>query len=117
MPRIQGEENSGSPAAGISWAVLFVLCGLLVFFVGTTFASLLPPAPRLGAQLAVIGGSLFASLALRRSPRLRSYWRLAFAYFLASSALFISGYTGDWALLATGRGLDSLEGFTALKLG
>lgn len=116
-PRTQGEEHGGSPTAGIGWPALFLLCGLLVFFVGLTFASLLPPAPRLAAQLAVIGGSLFASLALRRSPRLRNYWRLAFAYFLASSALFISEYTGDWALLATGRGLDSLEGFTALKLG
>ncbi len=117
MPHMQREEKSGSQARGIGWAALFLFYGLLVFFVGTTFASLLPPAPRLGAQLAVIGGSLFASLALRRSPRLRSYWRLAFAYFLASSVLFISEYTGDWALLATGRGLDSLEGFTALKLG
>jgi len=96
---------------------LFLFCGLLVFFVGLTFAGLLAPAPRLAAQLAVIGGSLVASLALRKSPQLGSYWRLAFAYFLASSALFISEYTGDWALLAVGRGLDSLEGFTALKLG
>lgn len=96
---------------------MFLLCGLLVFFVGLTFAALLPPAPRLGTQLAVIGGSLVASLALRKSPRLRSHWRLAFAYFLASSALLISEYTGDWALLAVGRGLDSLAGFTALKLG
>lgn len=116
-PRTHRDEHGGGPAAGIGWAVLFLLCGLLVFFVGLTFAALLPPAPRLAAQLAVIGGSLIASLALRKSPRLRSYWRLAFAYFLVSSALFISEYTGDWALLATGRGLDSLEGFTALKLG
>lgn len=97
--------------------MLFLLCGLLVFFVGLTFAGLLAPAPRLGARLTVIGSSLVASIALRRSPRLQNYWRLAFAYFLASSALFISEYTGDWALLAVGRGLDSLEGFAALKLG
>ncbi len=69
------------------------------------------------AQVAVILGSLAAVLALRKSTRLRPYWRLAFAYFVAACAVTFSDYTGDWALAWTGQALNTASGFTALKLG
>jgi membrane protease YdiL (CAAX protease family) len=70
-----------------------------------------------GIQVAVTLGSLTAALALRKNTRLRPYWRLAFAYFLASCALMLSDYTGDWALILSGQALSTAKGFTAFKLG
>jgi hypothetical protein len=65
----------------------------------------------------VILGSLAAALVLRKNTRLRPYWRLAFAYFVASCAIVLSDYTGDWALTLSGQALNTAKGFTALKLG
>jgi membrane protease YdiL (CAAX protease family) len=65
----------------------------------------------------VILGSLATALALRKNNRLKPYWRLAFAYFIASCAIMLSDYTGDWALILSGQTLYTAEGFTALKLG
>jgi membrane protease YdiL (CAAX protease family) len=70
-----------------------------------------------GMYAAVILGLLTAALALRKNTRLRPYWRLAFAYFVASCAVLLSDYTGDWALILSGQALNTAQGFTALKLG
>jgi membrane protease YdiL (CAAX protease family) len=70
-----------------------------------------------GSYAAVILGSLTTALALRKSTRLRLYWRLAFAYFVASCAIMFSDYTGDWALILSGQTLNTAKGFTVLKLG
>lgn len=52
-----------------------------------------------------------------KNTRLRPYWRLAFAYFVASCAVMLSDFTGDWALILSGQALDTANGFAALKLG
>jgi membrane protease YdiL (CAAX protease family) len=108
---------------------LVLLCsagaGFLVFF-GGAFALSIARGLRLGISQAavargmygaVILGSLAAALALRKNTRLRPYWRLAFAYLMASCAVLLSDYTGDWALILSGQALNTAKGFTALKLG
>jgi membrane protease YdiL (CAAX protease family) len=99
--------------------------GFLVFS-GVAFATGITSALRLNVsqaaiiragQIVVILGSLATALALRKNARLRSYWRLAFAYFVASCALVLSDYTGDWALNFSGHALNTAHGFAALKLG
>jgi membrane protease YdiL (CAAX protease family) len=70
-----------------------------------------------GSYTVVILGLLAVALALRKNARLRPYWRLAFAYFVASCAIMLSDYVGDWALILSGQALNTAIGFTALKLG
>jgi membrane protease YdiL (CAAX protease family) len=69
-----------------------------------------------GAQVAVVAGFLVLALTLRGNDRLKKYWRLAFAYFVASCAVVLSDFTGNWAVLISGQSIDTARGFTVLKL-
>ena len=119
-------HEAGRPRVHRGLILLFsAVAGFLVFF-GGAFAMHITSGLRLsisqvtvgrGSHAAVILGSLTAALALRKNTRLRPYWRLAFAYFVASCAIMLSDYTGDWALILSGQALDTAKGFTALKLG
>jgi membrane protease YdiL (CAAX protease family) len=119
-------HEAGSSRVHKGLILLFsAVAGFLVFF-GWAFATGITRLLRLGittvavirgSQVAVILGSLAAALALRKNTRLRPYWRLAFAYFVASCAIVLSDYTGDWTLILSGQALQTAEGFTALKLG
>lgn len=109
----------------VSLILLFLAAGFLVFF-GWALATGITSGLSLninqvvvirGSQAAVTLGSLAAALALRKNDRLKPYWRLAFAYFVASCAIVLSDYTGDWALALSGQALNTAKGFAALKLG
>jgi membrane protease YdiL (CAAX protease family) len=108
------DARTETPRPGLVFLSLMV--GLLVFFLGVTFAELVQPNWLL-VQCLLVVGLLVTSLGVRRSPRLHPYWRVVFVYFIASCALLSSSYAGDWAVLVTGRSLETVEGFTALKLG
>jgi membrane protease YdiL (CAAX protease family) len=119
-------HEAGRPTVRRGLILLFsAVAGFLVFF-GAAFAMRITSGLRLGisrvavgrgSHVAVILGSLTAALALRKNTRLRPYWRLAFAYFVASCAIMLSDYTGDWALILSGQALNTAKGFAALKLG
>jgi membrane protease YdiL (CAAX protease family) len=119
-------HEAGSPGVHRGLVLLFSAgAGLLVFFGGALAISITrglrlgisQAAVVRGMYAAVILGLLTAALALRKNTRLRPYWRLAFAYFVASCAVLLSDYTGDWALILSGQALNTAQGFTALKLG
>lgn len=109
--------ESDRPANVVGLAVVFSAAGILVFSVGLTFASAIPSDLRLGTQLLVSSVLLLGAVVFRASRRLGPYWRVMFAYFIALLAIILSEYTGDWAMILSGRGLDTIRGFTALKLG
>jgi hypothetical protein len=119
-------ETQRSRVRGGLILLFSAIAGFLVFF-GGAFALGIASGLRLsinqqvavvrGSQVAVILGSLTVALALRKNTRLKPYWRLAFAYFVASCALVLSDYTGDWALILSGQALNTANGFAALKLG
>jgi membrane protease YdiL (CAAX protease family) len=117
---------TGGPSVHRGLVLLFsAVAGCLVFF-GGAFAVSITSGLRLGISQAaaargiygaVILALLAAALALRKHPRLRPYWRLAFAYFMASCAVMLGDYAGDWVLILSGQALNTAKGFTALKLG
>jgi membrane protease YdiL (CAAX protease family) len=81
-----------------------------------SFSTVLPDNLRLGSLVAVLLIALAAAFAFHSIPRLRSYWRYAYIYFVAACALMVSGYAGDWALILSGQALQTVKGFTLLKL-
>ena len=118
-------DEAGSTRTRVGYILLFLAAGFLVFFswalaTGITSGLRLSISQAVvirGSQVAVLLGSLVTALALRQSSRQRLCWRLAFTYFVASCALVLSDYTGDWALFFSSQALNTVEGFTALKLG
>jgi membrane protease YdiL (CAAX protease family) len=102
--------------------VLIFLClmsGFLVMGIGmhlSVFVPILPVGLLRGAQVAVVAGFLVSALTLHRNVRLRKYWRLAFAYFVASFAVVLSDFMGDWAVIISGQSIETARGFTVLKL-
>jgi len=118
-------NEAGRTRVRLGLILLFLAAGFLVFF-GWALATAITSSLRLsirqvvvirGSQVAVLLGSLVTALALRKNSRLKPYWRLAFAYFVASCALVLSDYTGDWVLILSGQALNTANGFAALKLG
>ena len=67
-------------------------------------------------QVTVTLGSLIAALALYKNSRLKPYWRLAFACFVASGSILLSDFTGDLALTLSGQALNTKTGLITLKL-
>lgn len=113
------------PRAQTGLILLFSVIGCLVFL-GPALAtgitsklslSLNQVAIIRASQIAVILVSLASALAFRRHSRLKRYWRLAFAYFIAACGLVVSDYTGDWVLHLSSQPLNTVTGFAALKLG
>ncbi len=103
-----------SPRAHAGLILLFAAAGLLIF--GPTYSTVLPSRLRLGGLAAVILISFVITWVFNKIARLWSYWRLAFAYFVASCALMLSSYAGDWALIISNQTIETVEGFTFLKL-
>jgi membrane protease YdiL (CAAX protease family) len=110
------------PETSRARGVLILLClisGCLVMGIGMHLQLLLPIMPvglLICIRIAVVVGFLVSALTLYRNVRLRKYWRLAFAYFVASCAVVLSDFIGDWALHISGQSFDTARGFTALKL-
>jgi membrane protease YdiL (CAAX protease family) len=128
MQRLMGVVRSmwvkehSYPQSSKARAVLILLClsaGCLIMAAGMYVQLLLPIVP-VGLlyciQVAVVVGFMVLALMLYRNTLLRKYWRLAFAYFVAASAIMLSNFLADWAVIISGYSVESARGFTVLKL-
>ncbi len=69
----------------IAWSAGLLVCGFVVFILGGNTFDVFPTNGNLAFNLAVTGALLVAALLLRRSQRLNQYWRIAFAFMMASA--------------------------------
>ncbi len=113
---VEAKQLTRSSVALWGYILLFSASGSVVVLVGLASITLFP-AFRLGGLLALILASLAAALALHRSGRLRRHWKLAFAYFVASCSIALSGFAGHLVLDILGWAIETAQGFAALKLG
>ena len=97
----------------------FFVCGLLVFVLGidyhTHFATNTSGLYKVGLCAALLA----ATVALKRSERLRPYWRIAFAFFVASVPNVLTWYLGPlrgWLLNLFRLDLGTPQGITVGKL-
>lgn len=70
--------------------LLFLVCGLLIFFFGSSYFSLFPTNQSDTYRLVITVVFLVAALLLRRSESLRKYWLIAYAFFVAALAQFLA---------------------------
>jgi membrane protease YdiL (CAAX protease family) len=110
----QAEQNSR--ARRFALFLLFLALGLLLFLVFSHFRPLLPENVELPARVALILVLLGSSLLLRRSDRLRRYWLVIFAFFIASFAQALDYYLSGWLPSLLGLDIGSPSGIAADKL-
>jgi hypothetical protein len=103
-----------NPRVRLGQILIFTAAGLLIFT--PSFSTVLPFNLRLGGLIGLILASFAGTLAFYKISHLRSHWRLVYIYFVASCALMLSGFAGDWALIISGEALATVKGFTLLKL-
>jgi membrane protease YdiL (CAAX protease family) len=108
------EQNSR--AHRFALFLLFLTLGLLLFLVFSHFRPLLPENAELPCRMALILVLLASSLLLRRSERLRRYWPVIFAFFIASFVQALDYYPSGWSLSLFGLGADSPAGIAMDKL-
>ncbi len=75
---------------------LFLLCAFAVFFFGSQYFRIFWTNKNLGYQGALSVLFLAAAIWLRRDEQLRPYWRVAFAFFMASAAIVVTLLVGGW---------------------
>jgi membrane protease YdiL (CAAX protease family) len=96
--------------------MLLLALGLLLFVVFSHFRPLLPENADLPSRIALILVLLGSSLLLRRSDRLRNYWPVIFAFFIASFAQALDYYLSGWLPGLLGLDMESPAGIAVDKL-
>ncbi|MEO1037350.1 MAG: CPBP family intramembrane glutamic endopeptidase [Pseudomonadota bacterium] len=94
---------------------LFLVSGLLVFLGGMTFAPVFAAHVSTALQIATTGLFLAAALLLRRNERLRQFWTLAFAFFIAASAILAMSVLGHGAMQVFAVSVDNPPGIATAK--
>jgi membrane protease YdiL (CAAX protease family) len=117
MPPGDSEQaKQTSRAHRLALFLLFLALGLLLFLVFSHFRPLLPEVADLPSRIALILVLLGSSLLLRRNDRLRKYWLVIFAFFIASCAQALDYYLSGWLPSLLGLDIESPAGITMDKL-
>jgi hypothetical protein len=116
LPKDSDRGKQMSRARRFAWFLLFLALGLLLFVVFSHFRPLLPEKADLPSRIALILVLLGSSLWLRRGDRLRKYWLVIFAFFVACFAQALDYYLSGWLLSLLGLDLQSPAGIAMDKL-
>ena len=117
MPPTGAEQTRRtSQAHRFALFLLFLALGLLLFVVFSHFRPLLPENADLPSRIALVLVLLGSSLLLRSSDRLRKYWLVIFAFFIASFAQALDYYLSGWLSALLGLDIQSPAGIAADKL-
>ncbi len=117
MPSTGAQQaNQTSRTHRFAFFLLFLALGILLFLVFSHFRPLLPENADLPSRIALILVLLGSSLLLRRSDRLRKYWPVMFAFFIASFAQALDYYLSGWFPGLLGLDIGSPAGIAVDKL-
>jgi membrane protease YdiL (CAAX protease family) len=74
---------------------VFLLCAIAVFVFGSNYYSIFPTNKNLWYEGGTTAFFLAAAFLLRRWPRTRPYWQVAYAFFVAAAVIFVTSITVD----------------------
>lgn len=89
------ENTERAKRAGLF--ILFLACGLAIFVFGTSFFEIFPTNKNLAYNVLTTTVFLVAAVWLKRDERWNQYWRIAFAFFIASFAITVTLLIGGWS--------------------
>ncbi len=93
--------------------MLFLICGLSVFFINITFSSDLPDSIRLISKIAICILYLLIAILIKNDKALRSVF---FAFFTASIAILLSSLLSDPILNLFNLNIETPQGIALTKL-
>jgi membrane protease YdiL (CAAX protease family) len=96
--------------------VIFIVCGLIVFFVSITFSPLIPERAGFVTRIIVAAACLVSATLLYRSVRPKIYWKPVFAFSIATTALLLSWKFSHLGLDLFGLQTDTPVGLATAKL-
>jgi membrane protease YdiL (CAAX protease family) len=103
----------------VALAMIFLICGVLVFVFASNFFSIFPTNKNLIFEGGLGAVFLAAALFFRRSARLQPYWQLAYAFFIATFVFFfttlLAGFK-DETVSFLGLSVSSSAGFALDKV-
>ncbi|MEA3334744.1 MAG: CPBP family intramembrane glutamic endopeptidase [Chloroflexota bacterium] len=108
--------RKGDTGFRLALFIIFFACGILVFPLAANYYSLLPTNDSTLYKAAVPVLFLGVSLLLRRSQRLHDYWRIAYAFFVASAANLLVWLGGTWLFRLVNAPADPLAEMAVNKL-
>jgi membrane protease YdiL (CAAX protease family) len=76
--------------------IVFLICGLVVLFLGSNFYKIFPTNQNLTYNLTISAVFLAAALSFKYGKRMNIYWHLTFAFFIASIVYPITSLTAGW---------------------
>lgn len=114
------------PAVRPSWFyrlglfTLLLVCGIAIFVFGCNYYAIFPTNKNLAYEGGLAVAFLIAALLMRPSVRWARYWKIAYAFFIASAVWFIAtlvGGFGNWALRLTQLSGSTPMGVAVGKVG
>jgi uncharacterized protein len=102
----------------IAWFMLFLACGLLVFFLFSHYFPVFKGTIDVIGRIVVAIVFLVAALVIRQSERFKRYWLISFSFFTVLTAISFDYYLGlsKWILPVLGLEAKSPAGLTIDKL-
>ena len=100
-------------------SILILMCGVVVFIFASNYYKIFSTNQNVLFEGGVVGAFLAAALLFRRSERLRPYWQLAYAFFVAAFVYLITSLLAgfsDTTLRTLGLSTDSSAGFAVAKV-
>ncbi len=74
---------------------LFLLCAIVVFVLGANHYTVFPTNRNLYYECGITAFFLVTAIVLRRIPRFRYYWQIAYAFFTAAAVILVTTLTVD----------------------
>lgn len=86
-----------SPLARLSLFLVFLLCSVSIFLLGTNVYELFPTNNNLTYSICLSAGFLLVTLLLKRTPKSTRYWQVLYAFFIASMVNLVSILMSNYA--------------------
>ena len=96
--------------------ILFLICGLLLFFVSVTFSDMISKNTAVILRIGLTIAFLACALLLRRNERLKKYWLVFFAFSVATFVQFLSWHFSDLPLRFLNLTVNTADGIAVAKL-
>jgi membrane protease YdiL (CAAX protease family) len=105
----------------IGFFILFLICGLLIFVLGSPYYSIFPTNKSTAYNTCLCIVFAASSISLYRIEKFRKYWQASFAFFIASFANWFLGigvfrFSGSSSSALEGIALDKISQFLPIVL-